>query len=57
MSEPLYLVGGTWRALASYAMEEIKHPLTDPHGFELDGKRGAAARQAHAAVEPGQARP
>ncbi|MBS1240225.1 MAG: Exopolyphosphatase, partial [Proteobacteria bacterium] len=38
MSEPLYMVGGTWRALASYAMEEIKHPLTDPHGFELDGE-------------------
>ena len=37
MSEPLYMVGGTWRALAGYAMEEMKHPLTDPHGFELDG--------------------
>ncbi len=37
-----------WRALASYAMEEIKHLLTDPHGFELDGKRSPAARQAHA---------
>lgn len=35
---PLYMVGGTWRALASYAMAEAKHPLTDPHGFELDGE-------------------
>lgn len=34
----LYMVGGTWRALASFAMQEAKHPLTDPHGFELDGE-------------------
>lgn len=33
---PLYLVGGTWRALAVYAMHERKYPLSDPHGFELD---------------------
>jgi len=33
---PLYMVGGTWRALACFAMHEAKHPLTDPHGFELD---------------------
>ena len=38
MSEPLYMVGGTWRALAGYAMDEVKHPLTDPHGFEIDGE-------------------
>lgn len=38
VNQPLYMVGGTWRALASYAMEELKHPLTDPHGFELEGK-------------------
>jgi exopolyphosphatase/guanosine-5'-triphosphate,3'-diphosphate pyrophosphatase len=35
---PLYMVGGTWRALASFAMHEAKHPLTDPHGFVLDGE-------------------
>ena len=32
---PLYMVGGTWRALAVYAMRESGHPLTDPHGFTL----------------------
>ena len=32
---PLYLVGGTWRALAAYAMHQSDHPLTDPHGYEL----------------------
>ena len=31
----LYLVGGTWRALAAFAMHELDYPLTDPHGFEL----------------------
>ena len=38
IGEPLYMVGGTWRALACYAMHEAKHPLTDPHGFELAGE-------------------
>jgi exopolyphosphatase / guanosine-5'-triphosphate,3'-diphosphate pyrophosphatase len=31
----LYLVGGTWRALACYAMHDQSSPLTDPHGFTL----------------------
>ncbi|MFN3989521.1 MAG: Ppx/GppA family phosphatase [Erythrobacter sp.] len=31
----LYLVGGTWRAMAVFAMEVTRHPLSDPHGFEL----------------------
>lgn len=34
-SEPLYLVGGTLRTMAVYAMQEEGHPLSDPHGFEL----------------------
>jgi exopolyphosphatase/guanosine-5'-triphosphate,3'-diphosphate pyrophosphatase len=33
----LYLVGGTWRALACYAMHEQGSPITDPHGFTLTG--------------------
>ncbi|MFU7528417.1 Ppx/GppA family phosphatase [Qipengyuania sp. ASV99] len=33
---PLYLVGGTWRAMAVFAMQARGHPLSDPHGFELD---------------------
>ena len=32
----LYLVGGTWRAMAVFAMTVSGHPLSDPHGFELD---------------------
>ena len=33
--EDLYLVGGTWRAMAVYLMEERNFPLTDPHGLRL----------------------
>lgn len=42
--QPLYLVGGTWRAMAVYCMGQADHPLTDPHGYRLDGKeaRGLA---------------
>ena len=32
---PLYMIGGTWRALAHYAMRDSDYPLTDPHGFCL----------------------
>jgi len=32
---PLYLVGGTWRALANFAMHATGHPLSDPHAFQL----------------------
>ncbi|MEM1195705.1 MAG: Ppx/GppA family phosphatase [Pseudomonadota bacterium] len=38
----LYLVGGTWRAMAVYAMETEGHPLGDPHGFELSVKKARA---------------
>ena len=33
---PLYMVGGTWRAFASFAMHELRHPLSDPQAFRLD---------------------
>jgi len=32
---PLYMVGGTWRALATYAMRSTLHPLSDPHSLVL----------------------
>ncbi|HTM94492.1 MAG TPA: Ppx/GppA family phosphatase, partial [Croceibacterium sp.] len=38
----LYLVGGTWRALACYAMHEAKSPLTDPHGLTFSGAEALA---------------
>lgn len=40
--EPLYLVGGTWRAFASFAMQARDYPLTDPHGFELGAEEADA---------------
>ncbi|WP_237487383.1 Ppx/GppA family phosphatase [Parapontixanthobacter aurantiacus] len=39
--QSLYLVGGTFRAMAVYAMHQAKTPLTDPHGYELTGKQAA----------------
>jgi exopolyphosphatase/guanosine-5'-triphosphate,3'-diphosphate pyrophosphatase len=32
---PLYLVGGSWRAFARYAIHQLSWPIDDPHGFEL----------------------
>ncbi|WP_010414381.1 Ppx/GppA family phosphatase [Citromicrobium sp. JLT1363] len=37
----LYLVGGTWRALASFARAQIDFPLTDPHGFTMTREEAA----------------
>lgn len=33
---PLYIVGGSWRALALQTMRVLQWPVDDPHGFELD---------------------
>ncbi|WP_313434840.1 Ppx/GppA family phosphatase [Novosphingobium sp.] len=33
--QPLYIVGGSWRALALQAMRALDFPVDDPHGFEL----------------------
>ncbi|MEM6857408.1 MAG: Ppx/GppA family phosphatase [Pseudomonadota bacterium] len=41
----LYLVGGTWRAMSVFAMQEEGHPLSDPHGLELSAKRTLAIMQ------------
>lgn len=37
--QTLYLVGGTWRAMAVLAMQLQGHPLSDPHGFEVTAKQ------------------
>ena len=39
--QTLYLVGGTWRAMAVYAMSEADTPLTDPHGLGVPAKQAA----------------
>lgn len=33
---PLYLVGGTWRSLATYALRSADSPLDDPHGTRME---------------------
>ena len=35
---PLYLVGGTWRAFAAFAIHVGSFPIGDPHGFILDSE-------------------
>lgn len=37
---PLFLVGGSCRALAQYAKHVLDWPIDDPHGFELAAGRG-----------------
>lgn len=41
IAAPLYMVGGTWRSLACFAMADSGHPLADPHGFTLDAAQAA----------------
>jgi exopolyphosphatase/guanosine-5'-triphosphate,3'-diphosphate pyrophosphatase len=36
---PLFLVGGSCRALAHYAKHVLDWPIDDPHGFELSARR------------------
>ena len=47
----LYLVGGTWRAMAVFAMAARAYPLSDPHGFELDAASAQALAETLAASE------
>ena len=35
----LYLVGGTWRAMAVLATDRQEYPLSDPHGFSLEAAK------------------
>jgi exopolyphosphatase/guanosine-5'-triphosphate,3'-diphosphate pyrophosphatase len=43
---PLYMVGGTWRALAAFAMHADDYPVTDPHAFTLaTGEADRVARE------------
>ncbi len=47
----LYLVGGTWRCMAVYAMQCEGHPLSDPHGFELSQEKAQAITKALSAED------
>lgn len=52
IGDALYLVGGTWRALAVYAMDRQRSALSDPHGFELDRKEAQRLAQRIARADP-----
>lgn len=47
----LYLVGGTWRAMAVFAMAARAYPLSDPHGFELTTAEAQDLATSLAAIE------
>lgn len=52
----LYLVGGTWRSMATYAMESRDYPLTDPHGYNLCGDQAMELAHRIAGAEPDELR-
>jgi len=56
-SGPLYMVGGSWRALAAFAMREAQHPLTDPHGFRLSLQEADRVAKKVARMDPAQLSP
>lgn len=51
--ETLYLVGGTWRAMAVVAMAARNYPLSDPHGLQISAEeaRGMLAQMERLSVE------
>jgi exopolyphosphatase/guanosine-5'-triphosphate,3'-diphosphate pyrophosphatase len=52
MPGPLYLVGGTWRALATMAMAGMKYPLSDPHAFTLSAEHALNLAKRLARMKP-----
>lgn len=54
---PLYMVGGTWRALAAFAMQATDHPLTDPHGFVLESAQADRLAKEVAKMAPADLAP
>jgi len=51
---PLYMVGGTWRALAAVAMRHADHPLTDPHAFALEAESADRVAKEVARTDPAE---
>ena len=54
MAGPLYLVGGTWRALASFAMHRDRYPLSDPHAYAMNGVEARKLARRLAGMKPEQ---
>jgi len=53
----LYLVGGSLRAFARFAMARLEWPIDDPHGFVLDPADGLRIARALARRKPETLRP
>lgn len=51
---PLYMIGGTWRALATYAMRTADYPLIDPHAFTIGEADAVLLAQRLARAKPAQ---
>ena len=51
---PLYMVGGTWRALAAFAMHTAGYPLTDPHAFGLEPDHADRVAKDVAKMDPAE---
>jgi exopolyphosphatase/guanosine-5'-triphosphate,3'-diphosphate pyrophosphatase len=47
---PLYLVGGSWRALAHLDMELVQYPLPVIHQYEMPGTRAATLARVTATI-------
>lgn len=53
-ADPLYMIGGTWRAFASYAMRLADHPLSDPHGYSMAASDAVTLAKSLARAKPAQ---
>lgn len=51
-SRPLYMVGGTWRAFASYAMHRSNYPLTDPQAYCLSNEEAERIAKKLSRMDP-----
>lgn len=49
---PLYMVGGTWRAMATFAMHKAGYPLTDPQAFTMTLDEADKAARKIAGMDP-----
>ena len=55
--EPVYLVGGAWRALARLRMAAERHPIPVVHHFRMTPAEARAAAKEFAAADPATLRP
>jgi len=51
---PLYMVGGTWRALAAYTMSKDGSPISDPHSLRLDTETADKIAKKVARMQPAE---